>query len=227
MLIDGPYPSFGFLYKGVSTILYSEIKRNVLSLINQYTMAGQQVPDSYNNQADYLQKIPGLVNAALMNIRTTAKPGSVLHPLSGGEAYAGYIRYEMPENFRKLKTGGVHRLKGGLLEKTNTYRLMGGKTILLPKDDTAEYFVEYYCFPEQLPLICKDDYDLREDPDVLQAAIFYAAAMLVMQEDEFTYATLFNEYESRLQRMSYSPEVEVQPTSDVYGFDLCGEEGIT
>jgi len=199
----------------------------VLSLIGQYTMAGGIVPDSYNNQADYLQKIPGYINAALVNIRTTAKPLSVVHPLSGGEEYAGFLRFELPENFRKLKTGGVYMLRHGRMEKTNDYRLMGHKTILLPNSDKNEYVVEYYCYPEQIPSPCPDSYELREELDVIQAAAFYAAAMLLVQEDEFTYATLFNEYESRLQRMSYSPEAEIQPTGDVYGFDHCGEEGIT
>ena len=225
-LTGGPTPSFGLSIKGVITILYSEIKRMVLSLIGQYTMAGNVVADSYNNQADYLNKIPGLINAALMNLRTYAKPSTTLKVLSDGEEYSGMLRYEMPEDFRKLKTGGVYILRHGQLSKTNDYRLMGGKTILLPKQENTEYAVEYYCYPSQLPLTCNDSYDLREEPDVIQAAIYYAAAMLMMQEDEFTYATLFNEYESRLQRMSYTPEIEVQTTDDVYGFDICGEEGI-
>lgn len=198
----------------------------ILSLINQYTMAGDVVADSYNNQADYLNKIPGLMNAALMNIRTYAKPSTVLYVLSDGEEYGGMQRYTLPENFRKLKTGCVYVLRNGRLSKTNEYRLMGDKTILLPKRNDTEYAVEYYCYPSQLPLTCSDSYDLREEPDVIQAAIYYAAAMLMLQEDEFTYATLFNEYESRLQRMSYTPEIEVQTTADVYGFELCGEEGI-
>ena len=41
---------------------YGDIKREVLSHINQYTMAGSEVAPSYNNQADYLNRIPVFFN---------------------------------------------------------------------------------------------------------------------------------------------------------------------
>ena len=66
-------------------MLYSEIKREVLGHIDQYSMAGTPVAASYNNQADYLSRIPVLINEGLVNIRTLVKPDPVVLPLENGE----------------------------------------------------------------------------------------------------------------------------------------------
>jgi hypothetical protein len=202
-------------------MLYADIKREVLSLINQYSVSGVEVLDTYNNQADYLKRIPQFVNAALMNIRTFTKPQSVLYPLTNGTDFGARVSYEMPSDFWKLKSGGVFRMTEAGLERTNDYLILGGRTLSVPKKNDA-YVVEYYRFPDQLSLDAKDTEDIREDPDVIQAAEFYAAAMLVMSEDAFVYASLFNEYETRLARMAQGPVAEVTAVGDVYGFSADG-----
>ena len=196
---------------------YSDIKREVLSHINQYTMAGALVAPSYNNQADYLNRIPVLLNEALVNIRTLVKPIPVLLPLSNGESYGGMMRYELPKDFWSLRTGGVSVIRDGRFQRTNQYRLQGRKYILVPED--GDYTVEYYSYPVQLPLdsTLTDSYEVDEDPEVIHAATYYASAYLVLQEDEFAYASLYNDYESRLSRISPGITAEVQPVDDVYG----------
>lgn len=196
---------------------YADIKREVLSHINQYTMAGSQVAPSYNNQADYLNRIPVLLNEALVNIRTLVKPIPVVLPLTDGEPYGGMIRYELPTDCWAIKTGGVSVIRDGRFQRTNQYRLQGRKYILIPDD--GEYTVEYYRYPVQLPLdsTLTDSYEVEEDPEVIQAATYYASAYLVLQEDEFAYATLYNDYESRLGRISPGITAEVQPVEDSYG----------
>ena len=196
---------------------YADIKRAVLSHINQYTMAGAQVAQTYNNQADYLNRIPVLVNEALVSIRTLVKPIPVVYSLDYGEPYGGMMRYELPEDFWSLRSGGVSVIRDGKFRKTNQYRLQGKKYILVPED--GSYTVEYYRYPVQLPLdnTLTDSYELDEDPEVIQAATYYASAYLVLQEDEFAYATLYNDYESRLGRISPGVTAEVQPIEDSYG----------
>lgn len=198
---------------------YADIKRAVLSHINQYTMAGSPVAPSYNNQADYLNRIPVLLNEALVNIRTLVKPNPVVLPLTDGESYGGMIRYELPEDCWTIKTGGVSVIRGGKFQRTNQYRLQGKKYILVPED--GSYTVEYYRYPVQLPLdnTLTDSYELDEDPEVIQTATYYASAYLVLQEDEFAYATLYNDYESRLGRISPGITAEVQPVEDSYGLN--------
>ena len=196
---------------------YANIKRAVLSHINQYTMAGAQVAPTYNNQADYLNRIPVLLNEALVNIRTLVKPSPIVLPLTDGEPYGGMVRYELPEDCWTIKTGGVSVIRDGQFRRTNQYRLQGKKYILVPDD--GSYTVEYYRYPVQLPLdnTLTDDYEVEEDPEVIQTATYYASAYLVLQEDEFAYATLYNDYESRLSRISPGITAEVQPVEDSYG----------
>lgn len=202
-------------------MLYSEIKREVLGHIDQYSMAGTPVAASYNNQADYLSRIPVLINEGLVNIRTLVKPDPVVLPLENGEEYGGMMRYELPEDFWNLKTGGVSVIRKGQFHKTNDYRLQGKKYILIPKTDAA-YTVEYYKYPDLLPLdkTLTDTFDLKEDIEVIQTATYYAAANLVMREDEFMYASLYNDYESRLSRISPGITVEVQQVEDAYLFNM-------
>ena len=202
-------------------MLYSEIKRETLGHINQYTMAGSQVPASYNNQEDYLNRIPLLINEGVMNIRTLVKPEPVLFKLVSGEDYGDMIRYELPEDFWSLKTGGVSLIRDDRFEKTNQYRLIGKKHILVPQKARGSYTVEYYKYPNRLPIDkTPDDFDLDEDIEVIQAATYYAAANLVMLEDEFAYSSLYNDYESRLTRISRGITVEVQPVEDAYCFEV-------
>ena len=172
--------------KEVTALKYSDIKREVLSHINQYTMAGSQVAPSYNNQADYLNRIPILLNEALVNIRTLVKPIPVVMALSHGERYGGMLRYDLPGDFWRLRSGGVTVIQGGQFRRTNQYRLQGRKYILAP-DDGGSYTVEYDRYPEQLPLdnTLTDDYEVEEDPEVIQTATYYASAYLVLQEDDY------------------------------------------
>lgn len=199
---------------------YSEIKCETLAHIHQYSIAGSEIAASYNNQADYLNRIPVFINEGLMNIRTLVKPEPVVYPLEGGEEYGGMIRHELPEDFWSLKSGGVTVIRNGHFRKTNEYRLMGKQYILVPKCSGGSYTVEYYRYPAQLPLdnALTEDYELEEDREVIQTATYYAAAQLALFDDSFMYASLYNDYESRLGRLGSKVTVEVQPVQDAYGF---------
>lgn len=194
---------------------YADIKRAVLSHINQYTMVGSPVAPSYNNQADYLNRIPTLMNEALVNIRTFVKPLPVVYDLVGGEEYGDYMRYELPSDFWSLRSGGVTIIRDGHYMKTNNYHLQGAKYILVPEGDCT---IEYYRYPELLPMdgSIPDDYEVNEDLEVLQTATYYVSAYLVLQEDEFAYAQLYNDYESRLARIAPRVTVENIPIKDVF-----------
>lgn len=201
-------------------MLYSEIKREVLGHINQYSVAGTPVAASYNNQSDYLNRIPVLVNEGLVNVRTFVKPDPVVYTLRGGQQFGNMLRFELPNDFWSLRSGGVSVATSRGFHKTNDYRLQGKKYILVPKDSNT-YMVEYYKYPDLLPLdkTLTDSFDLDEDIEVIQAATYYAAANLVMMEDEFAYASLYNDYESRLSRISPGITTEVHGVSDSYNFN--------
>lgn len=201
---------------------YSTIKRSVLSHIDQYSVAGTPVAKTYNNQEDYLLRIPELINEALVTIRTTVKPAPQVHTLWGGQEHGDMMRFFLPENFWTLRSGGVSVVRDGEFRKTNNYRLQG-KYILVPKN-SGTYTIEYYKYPERLPPVedLTDDFDLDEDIEVIQAATYYAAANLVLREDEFMYTALFNDFESRLMRLSNGITTEVHPVEDAYSFGAAG-----
>ena len=211
---------------------YGNIKRAVLELINQSTIHGESVPLSYNGQSDYVLKIPNLINQAVMKIRTTTKPERTTVALSEGTVRGDWTCYPLPANCRSIVTGGVWKVNGQHSERTNDYRLRGNQ-ILLPtpklQSDVPEavvgwdvdvcdggYFIEYTPYPSQLPGDPSDNFDLYETPEVVQAAEYYTAAMLVMMEDEFTYTNLMNEYEARLAAMRPPLTAEVHTVRSVY-----------
>ena len=196
---------------------YGDIKREVLSHINQYSMRGAQVPLSYNCQEDYENRIPHLINEALVNIRTLVKKLPRVFTPENGERVGDLIRYDLPKDFYALKTGGIAKVEDGKFRSTNQYRIQGRRFLLLPSDAAGQYSVEYYAYPVQLPLDCPDDLEIEEDLEVIQTATYYAAAALVRLEDEFAYSTLYNDYESRLERISSGVAIEVAPVEDVYG----------
>ena len=56
---------------------YGELRDQVLKLLNQYTVAGDPVAETYNNQADYLKRIPTFANDAKEDPRDSASGLSV------------------------------------------------------------------------------------------------------------------------------------------------------
>ena len=52
---------------------YGQMRDRVLMLLNQYSIAGGKIRVTYNNQADYLARVPGAVNEALVYLATTAR----------------------------------------------------------------------------------------------------------------------------------------------------------
>ena len=52
-----------------------------LQLINQYSVAGVKIPETYNAQADYLKRIPKLLDDAQVYAATTAACIRELEPL--------------------------------------------------------------------------------------------------------------------------------------------------
>ena len=236
----------------------------MLELINQSTVAGEDVALSYNNQADYVRRIPRFLNQAILKIRTTVRPERRIAKLTGGSRIGDGILYPLPSDCRQFLSGGVWFLpdrglpsdRGGLsdrqppsgggalsdrrspsdregMERTQHYQLLG-QSILVPGRGggmtadslllDGDYYVEYEAYPVQLPTdpdnsrIPPDDWELDETPEIIQAAEYYAAAMLVMMEDEFTYASLMNEYEDRRARMSPRATAETRSLEDPYAF---------
>lgn len=196
---------------------YKGIKRAVLSLIRQYTIAGDAVLTSYNNQADYENQIAQRFNEGLVEIRTTVKPDAVELELNEPNEYHGMRQYDLPRDFMSLKSGSIRvAWAGHLVPAVHNKVEIFGKTILVPNDG-QDYLMEYYRYPPQFSDDPKDTNVIDEDPDVVQAAIYYAAAQLVRMDSAYDFAALNNEYADRAARMRPIMYAETDSVVDLYG----------
>jgi len=206
---------------------YGQVRDLTLQLINRYSVAGTQVAEHYNNQADYLARIPGLVNDAMMEIATTVRPIFAEYDLDAntGRSYGdGWVAFDMPNDFFRIAGGGVPRFRKRRYHRFSQFRWLGESTLLIREKALAdELFVEYYRYPVQLPAQPDDETPLDNVPVTHSALAYYAAAQLMMQDDAFQYATLYNKYEDKLSKMIPAPYTEPVITEDVYSACEWGE----
>ena len=199
---------------------YGQVKKLVLQLLNQYSVAGTLVADSYNNQQDYILRIPALVNDAVMEIATTAR--KIPTTLFLGDLYreerGGEVLYTLPEDFYQFVSGSVVKSVEGKLLHTNCYKMQERRYLLLPKEEAGDYTVTYYRYPRLLSDKPADSDILDNEPETHYAVPFYVAAHLAAHDEPFLYQALYNKYEDKLAKMGPGVAAEVRPVADSYGF---------
>ena len=196
---------------------YGELRDAVLRLINQYSAAGEKVAATYNNQADYLARIPDLVNDALLYIATTARRLRAAAEPALTEQKGSWNVYRMPDDFWQLCTGGVYSTdERGNLYRENRFLLLGGRRIALPAEPARQWTVEYFRYPAKLPAEPADELALDCPEEAATAAAYYVAAHLVLQDDQYAQAPLYNEFETKLSRLGELPAAERDTVTDVY-----------
>ena len=198
---------------------FAQLKRDALSLINQYSIAGREIAPTYNNQADYLLRIPTFADDAQVLIATTAKPipaATRLCNLDSEEVGESRL-YTMPENFYKFRSPGLLDLSGAETQRIpiDGY-LMDSQFLLSGKRDPHNYVVEYYRYPTLLGANPKDDDRLDNTEDAQRIIPYYVAAHLVMYDDSYTHSALHNEFETRLARLTRSVVTSVESITNVY-----------
>ena len=204
---------------------YGDIKREALKLAFTDTVAGEQIAPSYNNQADYINQIPGLVDSALMDIVTRAKHIAALAPLEGlqrTEAMPGYDAYIMPYDYQDMMHGGlIASIRDGYgverITRYRGYRLIGGN-LFVPRNAPPHMTLEYWRFPTSVGTSPSDGDTVDGTPDMHSAIPYYVAAQLVMYDDAFRYSALRNEYETKIAMLHDPVFVEEEPVNDVYSF---------
>lgn len=198
---------------------YGFVKNQVLKLLNQYTVAGDAVAESYNNQADYIRRIPSLTNDAMMEIATFAKKIPATMNLADlyGEDIGDQIRYALPADFYQFKSGDTIRADDGHVLHARGYMMLGKRYLVVDKEDAQDYTITYYRYPRPLPEN-PDDSDLLDNaPETHFAIPFYVASMLVAHDDSFLCSLFNNKYEDKLAKMQTGLSVDVTQTEDVYG----------
>ena len=207
---------------------YAQVRDRTLQLLNQYTVAGAAYAPSYNNQEDYLLRIPALVNDALMEIATTYRKinaYTVLDLDGDYEDFGNWAKFELPEDFYQFKTGDTFILTAAdHAFRTNLYTISGRKFLLVPKkalEKGGKYSITYYRYPRLLDLANLNDemtLELDNVPETHAAIPFYVAAFLVIHDDSFLYASFYNKYEDKLAKMMPDISMEVHPVADDYTF---------
>ena len=205
---------------------YQECKNQVLKLLNQYTIAGGSVPVSYNNQEDYIRRIPGLINDAMMEISTTVRKIEESMELTAAAAESSTDReftYVLPENFYQFKSGDNFLLLWGRERRNQAYAYHGRKRIVVPRVLVEKCSPEliYYRYPT---LLNEDDDQVDPDTELdnvteaHRAIPYYVAGTLALHDDPFLSATLMNGYEDKLAKMEPPITVEQAPVQDMYDF---------
>lgn len=204
---------------------YKEVRDKTLMLLNQYSVAGEKMEASYNDQQDYLNRIPSLVNDAVMEIATTYRKIPVVLRLNDltAEDLGGAARYELPDDFFQFRSGdALLTTEDGRVLHTNVCAIQGRKYLLVPKGEArrlGDCAVTYYRYPRPLDPLSPDENDeLDNVPETHYAVPYYVASFLVSQDDPFLCSLLYNKYEDRLGKMGPDVSAAAAQTEDAFGF---------
>lgn len=211
---------------------YGQLKRMTMQLVFSESIAGTEIPETYNNQADYLRMIPALANDGMVYIATTVKRIPEMVPLSDleMEEKGSYNLYILPKNFWRMHNGGIvwphPGIDGNIIfERYHWYRLYANDKLLVPRNvpNLDEMMVEYYRYPAMLGNEPNDGVELDNTPETHMALPYYVAAQLVLYDDPFRYSALWNAFETRLGRITEPITTEFNQMDDAYGgFNILG-----
>lgn len=198
---------------------YGEVRDRALKLVNQYSLAGAQIAESYNNQADYVMRVPELVDDAQMIIASGPRPIRESKVLERSQAkdYGELLEYRLPGDLMQIAPGGLLVLDGERFYYESGYVQPDDKRILLPRSIAGTIRLEYYRRPRQITPDQEDADELDNSPLTHNAIPYYVAAHLVMQDDAFAYSALYNEWQNQLNGMYQRPQPHRGLVQNAYG----------
>ena len=198
---------------------YGELKKRVLQLIFSYSVAGSEIPATYNNQADYLAMIPGLVNNGQIDIATSVKrlPAQVLVDDLVTETVNGMLLYKLPADCWMPFTGGLLFERNRRYERFFGYRFIG-RAIELRCYAPDGLILEYWRYPEMIDADTADNTGLDNTPDVHECLVFYVAAHLLAYDDPYRYTVFRNMYEERRTALREPVWLEPQHIRNLYSW---------
>lgn len=204
---------------------YGECRDKALQLINQYTIAGSKIPKSYNNQVDYLLRIPGLINDAQMYIASSPKRilASLFCDKDTAEHDAHMYRFILPEDFMDIVPSGLLVVEPFETRRETNYTRMGDDYILVPDYIRGDIYLEYYRRPQVLPVNPPDDFPLDNTRAAQSAVPYYVASFLVMQDDAYVHQVLYGEWQNKLAQLYELPRPEHHIVHDAYDFAGWGD----
>ena len=200
---------------------YATFRKLVLRHIDQYTIAGSVIPDTYNNQADDTSKIPDLTNVVLREIATTTRPlMATLDPNAPDfegrqEMGNGWTKITMPADFWQVTGRGMPKFNAdGQFERTMEYYYVTNNELMFRTSDLVNTMLTYYRYPR----VCHGNPDeiLDCSDPAADAASYYVAAELVRDDNAFAYSVLHNQFEDLNAKLQRPMTAEMIPVRDAY-----------
>ena len=185
---------------------YKEAQSTVLKLIDRYSVAGNPMALSYNNQADFVARIPPLIDDAMgIHASTVRKiPCTVRLSTLPCETVENTAFYTLPEDCVRVCPPAV---EGAWLPDEGHIALPCG----------AGEYLTYYRRPQPLGENPEPRQLLDGTEEMQRSALYYAAACLMLHEDDFAYKMLLQEWERHLSRLATLTRAEVGCVQNVYG----------
>ena len=187
--------------------------------MDRYSAAGAEIAPSYSDQADYIARIPNLLDEAQMYIATTVRRIKVTVPLKelAGEMRGSWTVYTLPEDCCRVTGTALVALDDGGMLRCGNYHLLDGSHMAVHRSVADDVWLEYERKPNFLGEKPADDAELDNAQEVQMALPYYAAAHLVMYDNAYAYQALMNEFETRLARLAESPTIIYGTVADTYG----------
>lgn len=226
---------------------YGEVRDRSLQLMNQYSLAGDVIERTYNNQADYLKRIPGLVDEAVMDIATEIRPIQEYRELRLDRTRdrLGMPTFVLPDDLMDIVPGGflVVERDDEMPQYDSGWARPDEHHVIFPrrgKHFNGRVFLEYYrrphsvmdCVREGCPFTgttCDktapseveppDCAPIDNDPITHSVIPYYVAAHLFLGEDNFAYASLYNEWMAKRGRLAQAPQPHRHTVVDTYHLD--------
>jgi len=204
---------------------YGEARDRALQLIDQYSISGTKIASSYNNQEDYILRVPGLINDAQLIIANGPRAIDEVLLLSSDNAVdvGTYYQFTLPEDMLDFNPGGLLVLDASGARYFTGFITLGEDYILVPKTLSGTAYLRYYRRPQLLPEKPLDTTPLDNIVIAQEPIPYYVAAMLVMRDDAFTYASLYNSWLDKISQIGKAPRPERGLVNDVYGMSAWGD----
>jgi len=196
---------------------YGELKDFVLQLLNRYSIAGERVERSYNDQADVIARIPALVRDGLHYMASSNRRLRQTAQLVSPQDLGSWLAYQLPDDCYQVVGGLLQLCDDGAIRRYRGYRLAGSRQLLVPKWERGRFLVEYFRYPS-VPQGVPEDGDFLDCPPEAQTALaYYVASHLAMEDNNYLHAALYNEFELKMARMQEGAMMECGVVEDVYG----------
>lgn len=222
----------------MSKMTIKECMDAAFQLLNHYSIAGNLVPLSYNDQADDKNRMLNLINDAQMAIAMSVRPIPAFHtvemPLLPAGAPMAEIEVEMPEDFDQAisvyfspalddngrPVGGNSQCCGPFTRDASSYKWIGDSIILLPNKPAGTYRIEYSRYPIRYNETTPETTQLDNTPDTHPPIPYYVAALIAAEENPKLYYVLYNIWETMLARLveKKKPHAVIHQICDVYDF---------